>query len=45
MKKKMTPEEVADKIVTELKEAGLTPYQMLLVIQMARKKYLRLKVK
>ena len=43
--KKLTPEELANKIVKELKEAGLSPYQMLQVIQLAKQKYLRLKAK
>lgn len=43
MKKNRTPEEVADQIVSEMKQAGLSPYQMMKVIQLAKKKYLRLK--
>lgn len=38
-----TPEQLADEIIKELTEAGLTPDQMLEVIALARIKYENLK--
>jgi hypothetical protein len=38
-KKKSTPEQLADKIIAEMTEAGLSYDNMLKVIRLARKKY------
>jgi hypothetical protein len=39
----MTPEQLADKWLTEMQEFGLTPDEMLSAIALAKKKYLKLK--
>jgi hypothetical protein len=39
MAKKLTPEQLADKIIAEMTEAGLSYDNMLKVIRLARKKY------
>lgn len=39
MAKKLTSEQLADKIIAEMTEAGLSFYEMLKVIKLARKKY------
>jgi hypothetical protein len=41
-KKKLTAEEVAEKIVAEMDAAGLSPYDMLRVLELAKVKYKRL---
>ena len=43
--KKLTAEQLVDKIIKELDEAGFTPDQMLEVIRMAKEKYNSMKAK
>jgi hypothetical protein len=45
MKKKLTPEQLVDKIIAEMTEAGLSFDDMLKVIRLARKKYKQLNIK
>jgi hypothetical protein len=44
MAKKLTPEQLADKIIAEMTEAGLSYDDMLKAIRLARKKYKMLKI-